>query len=212
MFKKAALTAIVLGGMSTSVLAANLEIKNGHRMNDSLPYPNSAQNLTLGLWCGYEDVEISNNWKKAFKEAAVNITNSVENVGLRWLDECNYVDINVFVYDGDWSSGNWFTSIVADAELGSSNGVGSYIRLNPSYDGFGHPSTHAFKVHTAMHEILHTLGLNHTYTTEGLEVPGTDNSNEVLQDSTTILLPSDKSKVTVLSKLDIKALNYIYNR
>lgn len=147
------------------------------RVSSSPPLTSTLTNLTIGVPClslFTEDVEApSSNWINAFKNAVNQINSVNSSVNLTWIDSQGESMKDISVYESSVKIGGiWDSNVIATAEVGSSsNGVGKYIIINPSYNDHGFSITPGnVKASAAMHEIMHSIGFMHAYVNEGVSV------------------------------------------
>jgi hypothetical protein len=233
---KATLVAGALSVMSGSVFANSngsaldysVDYSLGIRVADVLPtYPRPYRKIKVGkpcqrLWSNTGDIEsISILWEKAFKRA-VDLINRTNTIPLEWVGKkCTGLDISIYgtekaMFDNWDNPNNNDVNYVtfAEANTPTSTRVGNFIVLNKYVNNdFIRPWAYVpsmdKRYNTALHELLHTLGLSHSFTYDGQQVPGTESlMDNTLESSIVTKYLSNKID---MSPNDIKGLEYIYN-
>lgn len=171
MFKKAALAAIVLGGMSTSVFAIDY-CDNGYRINSITPPISAVRNIKIDT-----NNDVPDSWRTAL-ELAVTELNSKFNQ----IDSAIHYEL---VNDGTHDTFVFWEAFmdvgledyqhyVAYAEEPTSNSVGDQIIINASH--FEDVYSTNEKKSAMIHELFHNLGILHTNSVDGNLYPKTDQS------------------------------------
>lgn len=145
----------------------------GYRVNDTVPDVSMVQDVNI--YIGDDSLNIT--WKSAIVEAVDNLNfqfNLISSAVKLSVNENNYSsDINVFMIS--FPQYGLRANAVAHADIGNQYGIGEQISINT----FNYTTTelsHDEKVYAMQHEILHTLGLRHTDTSEGILVSQTNKS------------------------------------
>lgn len=208
---------------SGSVFAVDLDPYYGPRQAPDIPSVNMVQNLTVGPACVSilnNSYTVTNGWKTAFQYAINQINSSGSAVHMQWVEnECSTrKDIVVYAHDYEGDGTTWEANDFAYADIGNSNEVGSFVLINPEVntDSFWSIMNSDRKINSAMHELMHNLGIMHIYTSDGLPVFSLPYGNKihksVMLPKSGFVYPTSLTNIDRLNYYDKKTLQSIYSK